>query len=149
MRAYPIRAALLALAVLVAAWLVLGMRAVRLEDQADAVIDRARAGSVPQADVERAENDLRTAADLSPDQGPVIMQGQLYQATGRAQEAVSLADLVAREEPDNLQAWVLAWAAENDPQAKKRAHAQMLRLNPYIDVELGLRNCIECQLKTR
>ncbi len=37
------RTVLLFLALLVLGWLVVGLRAVRLEDQADAVIDRARA----------------------------------------------------------------------------------------------------------
>jgi hypothetical protein len=140
--------ALLVLAVLVAAWLVVGMRAVRLEDQANAVIDRARAGSVPEAEVKRAIDDLGKATDLSPDQGPVIMQGQLYEATGHDQEAVLFAYLAANDEPDNLQAWIVAWAAEDVPEAREQAHDEMLRLNPYIDVVLGLRNCIECKLRT-
>jgi hypothetical protein len=147
-KTFSIRAALIVFAALVVAWLAVGMRAVWLQDQAEAVIDRARAGPVPEAEVERAQDRLRKAAELSPDQGPLIEEGHLLEATGHSSEAVLLAHMAARDEPDNLQAWVLAWAADSRPKTKNQAHDEMLRLNPYIDVVLGLRNCIKCELKT-
>jgi hypothetical protein len=143
-----VRAGLVGLAVLVLAWLALGVRAVRLEDQADAVVDRARAGQpVSDAEARRTTDRLDKAGELSPDHGPLIKIGQLTYARGQQAPAALLAAAVTVEEPDNLQAWFLAWAAEGDPRSKEHALDEMRRLNPYIDVALGLRDCLDCPLK--
>jgi hypothetical protein len=134
---------------LAVAWLAFGARAVRLEDQAEAVIDRARAGPVSSADVDRAREQLQQSKELNPDQGPVIKEGQLLYATGLDREAAFVARAVAVREPDNLQAWFLAWAADADRKSKREALGQLRRLNPYIDVALGLRACIDCPLIRR
>jgi hypothetical protein len=144
-----VRALLVVFAVLVLAWIGLGLRAVRLEDQAQATIDRARAGSVTELDVEQARERLEEARTLSPDNGLAIREGQLLEAAGRKAEADFVGRSVANEEPDNLQAWFLAWVAATDDEAKERALDQLRRLNPFIDVALGLRDCMHCPLKTR
>jgi hypothetical protein len=144
-----LRAVLALLAVLVLAWLLVGARAVRLEDQASAVTDRARAGEpLSAAEVEQARQRLQAARDLSPDKGPSIREGQLLEAVGRRAEADFLARSVAVIEPDNMQAWFLAWVTATDEDAKERALAQLRRLNPFIEVALGLRDCMDCPLKT-
>jgi hypothetical protein len=144
-----VRTVLLLLALFVLGWLVLGLRAVRLEDQATAVIDRARAGDAVSGEDERQARDrLRRARELSPDLGPMIKEGQLLEALGRRREADLVARAVALEEPDNLQAWFLALAASPDDQSRESSLAQLRRLNPYIEVALGLRDCIDCPLKT-
>jgi hypothetical protein len=136
------------LVLLVLGWLVVGARAVRLEDQAGAVIDRARAGQpVSEAEMRQARDRLVQARDLSPDLGPKIKEGQLAEALGRKHEAALLAGAAATEEPDNLQAWFLAWAAAPDDQAREQTLAQLRRLNPFIEVALGLRDCMDCPLK--
>jgi hypothetical protein len=144
-----VRALLVVLAALVLAWLALGLRAVRLEDQAQATIDRARAGPVTELDVEQARDHLQEARRFSPDNGPAIREGQLLEAAGRKAEADFIGRVVALEEPDNLQAWFLAWVAATDQPAKKHALSELRRLNPYIDVALGLRDCLHCPLKKR
>jgi hypothetical protein len=145
-----VRTVLLFLALLVLGWLIVGLRAVRLEDQAEAVIDRARAGQpVSDAEVRQAQDRLQTARDLSPDLGPMIKEGQLAEALGQRRAADLIARAVAIEEPDNLQAWFLAWAASPDDKSRESSLAQLRRLNPYIEVALGLRDCIDCPLKTR
>jgi hypothetical protein len=149
-RSLALRTALLFLALLVLGWLVVGLRAVRLEDQAGAVIDRARAGEpVTQADVRQAQDRLRQARDLSPDLTPMLKEGQLEEALGRKHSADLIARAVAIEEPDNLQAWFLAWAAAPDDRSREQSLGQLRRLNPFIDVALGLRDCLHCPLKTR
>jgi hypothetical protein len=146
---FALRAVLALFAVLVLAWLMLGARAVRLEDQASAVTDRARAGeAVAAAEVEQARERLGDARELSPDQGPSIREGQLLEAVGRKAEADFIARSVALAEPDNMQAWFLAWVAATDEEAKERALAQLRRLNPFVEVALGLRDCMDCPLKT-
>jgi hypothetical protein len=145
-----LRAGLVGLAVLILAWLALGLRAVRLEDQADAVVDRARAGQpVSDAQAQHATDRLDRARDLSPDHGPLLKVGQLSYARGRPAPAAQFAAAVTVEEPDNLQAWYLAWVAEQNPRSKQHALDEMRRLNPYIDVALKLRDCLDCPLKKR
>jgi hypothetical protein len=122
------------------------MRAVRLEDQAEAVIDRARAGQVSEDDVRRASRKLQQAGDLSPDQGPMIRYGQLLQAAGKEREAALIARAVTVDEPDNLTAWFVAWASDSNRSSKQQALNELRRLNPYIDVALRLRNCPDCPL---
>jgi hypothetical protein len=150
MKSLAVRAALIGLAVVALAWLALGLRAVRLEDQADAVLDRASAGRpVSDAEVRRATERLDKADDFSPDRGPLLKIGQLSYATGEKGPAALLAAAVTVEEPDNLDAWYLAWVAEPNRRAKRHALEQMRRLNPFMDVALKLRDCVRCPLKKR
>jgi len=135
--------------VLAVAWLAFGVRAVRLEDEADAVLTRARAGPVSKGEVDRARERLQQSEKLNPDQGPLIKEGQLLYATGLDREAAFIARAVTVHEPDNLQGWFLAWAADPDPKSKRNALDELRRLNPYIDVALGLRKCIDCPLLER
>jgi hypothetical protein len=141
-----VRAALVGLAVVAMAWLVFGLRAVRLEDEADAVIDKARAGPVSEAEVRKARDRLREAGEFSPDMTPMIKVGQLLQAQGRDLEAALVARAAAIEEPDSLRAWFLAWEAHPDGKRKEEALDELRRLNPYIDVALHLRVCPDCPL---
>ena len=149
MTTLAVRGTLVVIALLAVAWLALGARAVRLEDEAGAVIDRARAGPVSGVDVDRAREQLQQAREFSPDQGPLIQEGQLLYATGLDRQAALIARAVTADEPDNLQGWFLAWAADPDPKGKREALDQLRRLNPYIDVAIGLRECVDCPLTER
>jgi hypothetical protein len=140
---------LVVIAVLAVAWLGLGLRAVRLEDQAEATVDRARAGPVSAEEVQRARDKLHEAKRFNPDQGPVIQEAALMEAVGDEHAAGLLARAVTLREPDNLQAWFIAWAADENPESKEQALDELRRLNPYIEVAIGLRECITCPLKPR
>jgi hypothetical protein len=130
---FAVRFALLAIALVAGAWLVVGLHAVRLEDQANATIERARTGTVAPADVNRALDDLAEAGRLSPDQAPLIDQGELLAAAHRNDEARAIAKRVTEVEPDNLQGWYLAWVvADPDKQAKARAKRHLFELNPWF-----------------
>jgi hypothetical protein len=144
-----VRAALVVLAVLILAWLAVGLRAVRLEDQAEATLDRARAGAVSDTDFRNAQDRLEEADDLSPDLGPLITYGQLLEAVGKRREADFVARAVTVDEPDNLQAWYLAYVADPNPASREHALDELLRLNPFMEVTLGLRDCLHCPLKKR
>ena len=140
------RIALVLVAIVALAWLGNEVRIMRLEDDAEAVLDRARAGKVPEADVKHAADLLESSRRLNPDQAPVITEGQLRYATGDADGAALLARSVTLDEPDNLQAWFLVWAAASDPAVKRQALTQLRRLNSWTDVALGLRGCRTCPL---
>jgi hypothetical protein len=123
-------------AVLVLAWLAFGVRAVRLEDQAAAVLERARAGEVSDAEVKQATDRLMEARELSPDQGPMLKYGQLLEAVGHQQAAVVAAGAVTVEEPENVEAWFLMWISSQDRETKLKAKRRLLELNPWFSAVL-------------
>jgi hypothetical protein len=130
---FTIRGALVVLALLVVAWLGFGVRGVRLESDADAVLRQAQSGPVAPAAVDAALDDYAKAARLSPDQTPLIRQGQLLWAAARKAEARAVAERATEAEPDNLQSWFLAWVVA-DPGTRQKAHAkaEVLKLNPWF-----------------
>jgi hypothetical protein len=130
---FAIRSALVVIALLVGAWLALGVRAVALETDARPVIDRARAGPIPASEANKALDDLAKAGRLSPDQSPLIRQGELLAAIGREDDANAVAKRATEAEPDNLQAWFLTWVLA-DPGTTEKAHAKarLLELNPWF-----------------
>jgi predicted Zn-dependent protease len=137
---FAVRSALVAVALVAGAWLALGVRALALESDAGQVLDRARQGPVETAEVNAALDDLAQAGRLSPDQAPVIRQGELLAAAGRDEEARAVARRVTRAEPDNLQAWFLAWVvADPDKRAKEHAKRHLLELNPWFAYALERR----------
>lgn len=130
-------------------WLAAGVRAVRLEEDAAPVIQQARAGSASPAAVAQARDSLRKAMRFNADQGPMLREGELLGADGHAGEAVHAGERVVADEPDNLQGWFLIWASTQNHGQKRRALGQLRRLNPWIDIAIGLRDCLECPLKNR
>jgi tetratricopeptide (TPR) repeat protein len=137
---FAIRSALVVIALLVGAWLALGVRADALENSSQAVINRARSGPIPPAQAKQALDDLARAGRLSPDQTPVIHQGELLAAIGRTDEANAVAKRATDAEPENLQAWFLTWVlADPGTPAKARAKARLLYLNPWFAYALRRR----------
>jgi tetratricopeptide (TPR) repeat protein len=137
---FAIRSALVAIALLAGAWLALGVRAVALENDAQPVITRARAGPIPAAEANKALDDLAKAGRLSPDQAPLIHQGELLTSIGRKDEARAVAKRATDAEPENLQAWFLTWVLA-DPGTREKAHAKarLLYLNPWFAYALRRR----------
>jgi tetratricopeptide (TPR) repeat protein len=137
---FAIRCALVVIALLAGAWLALGVRAVRLEDDAEAVITQARAGPVAPDQVNAALDDLAKAGRLSPDQAPLIDQGELLVSAGRADEARAVAKRATDAEPENLQAWFLTWVvADPSSPEKEQAKQRLLELNPWFAYALRRR----------
>jgi hypothetical protein len=134
---FPIRSALVVLALVAGAWLALGVRAVVLQEDAEAVIEQARAGPIPRARISSALDDLAKAGRLSPDQTPLISQGELLLSVGRLHDAQVAAQRAIAAEPENLQARFLAWqlADANSP-AKEQAKLRVLALNPWFKYAL-------------
>jgi hypothetical protein len=124
---------------LAGAWLAVGLRAVNLENDAKAVVDKARAGTATPAEVERARDDLHKADLLSPSKDPIIREGELMASLGREGEGAILGYSVTLKEPDNLRAWFLVWATEPDAARKAAAKKRLLELNPWFDYALERR----------
>jgi hypothetical protein len=144
----PVRIALLGLALVVLAWLAFGFRAVRLQDEADAVVKKAQHGKVSAAEVRQAHDRLDAAKRLNPDRSPDLEDGQLLYVTGHAREAVDVGNRVIADEPENAGAWYLAYVAEKNRTVRLARLAHLKRLNPWIEVVLGLRHCpVGCVLR--
>ena len=132
-----IRPALVLLAVVVGVWLVFGLRSVLLIDDGDEVLAQARAGNVSAEQVDAGMADYARAGRLSPDQTPLIDQGALLYAVGRKAEAEEVGRRATEVEPDNLQAWYLAWVvAPPKTPAKAAAERRVLALNPWFGYAL-------------
>jgi predicted Zn-dependent protease len=128
-----IRCALVVVALLVGAYLAVGVHNVRLIDDGNAVLAKARTGKVPAKTVDAALSDYEDAQTLSPDPTPLIHQGELLLASGRKIEANKALIRAIQEEPDNIQAWTLAYAASaGDPAAHELAKHKLLKLNPWF-----------------
>jgi hypothetical protein len=132
-----IRSALVLLALLVGTWLAFGLRSVRLVDDADAVLAQARNEKLPPAEIDSAVDDYAKAGRLSPDQTPLIHQGQLLYVAGRQAAAQSAARLATEAEPDNLQAWYLRWYVMPAKSSEQTyAEKRVLELNPWFGYAL-------------
>jgi hypothetical protein len=126
-----VRLALVVLALIVGVWLAFGLRSVFLIDDGEAVM--AHAGRATPAELDSALDDYAKAGRLSPDQTPLIDQGQLLLAAGRQSEAAVVARRATEAEPDNLQAWYLAWrVAFPDTPAQAHAQRRLIELNPWF-----------------
>lgn len=139
MNSLAVRAALVVIALLAGAWLAVGVRAIDLENDAKAVVDKARAGTATPAEVQRARDDLQKADFLSPSKDPIIREGELMASLGRMGEGAILGYSVTQKEPENLRAWFLVWATEQDAARKAQAKARLLELNPWFAYALRRR----------
>ena len=122
-----------------AAWLAVGLRAYALEDEALGVLSRAQEKPLSRAEVRDAQGLLRDARVLSADQQPLVTEAQLLVLAGRDVEAKEIAERVVTEEPDNLEAWTLLYAATvvrrspaHDPKRAAQALRRIRELNPLV-----------------
>jgi predicted Zn-dependent protease len=125
------RTGVVAVAVVVLAWLGVMERGFRLQERATAALREGEPA--------RAEADLRAARLLNPDAGPDISRAVIYRGSGREEEAVALLEDVVAREPDNLTAWaVMRASAEGvDAAASRRALDELRRLDPVNVPDVG------------
>jgi tetratricopeptide (TPR) repeat protein len=117
----------------VGAWLAVGLRSARLQDDADKVLPQVKRGPVATEVIDSALSEYSKAERLSPDQTPLIKSGQLLWAAGRKDDARAAARKATEAEPDNLQAWELSYlVADPKSPARRHAKAELLRLNPWF-----------------
>jgi hypothetical protein len=121
-----------ALALVVIAWLALGLRATLLEADGRDAIER---GETRAAVLAAALEDVRDARSWNAGSAPRLIEARLLAADDRAAEAVVLASEVARDEPENLEAWALLYvgALSTDDAALRRRSLQRIdELNPQL-----------------
>jgi len=119
------------LAVVVLAWLAVGLRNARLEaDGADA-IGRSPSTASP-ARLADAFDAYGRARKLNADSVPEVRQAGLANFDGRPRDALRLLRDVVRREPENFDAWFLmaSVAARVDPSLAAQARERARALNP-------------------
>jgi hypothetical protein len=110
-------------------WLFAGLRASRLQGDAERAFD---SDTIATADLERRLDQLEDARRFNPDPTPEIREAQLLVVAHRDREAVRVIRDVVEREPENYEAWLgLRQAAFRvDPPLSRRATREALRLNP-------------------
>jgi len=126
------RAALLAAALLCAAWFATELRPVRDRDAALALVAPGRA-----PDTQRAETLLRRAARHTRSSEPDLRLAQLWAFERRADRATPILRAIVAREPENFDAWLLLsqTARAGDPALAARAARAYRRLSPPVPQE--------------
>jgi predicted Zn-dependent protease len=100
-----VRASLLAVAIVICAWFVLGFIQARDTGRATALINRTAA--LGAGDVARARSLIRSAGTLNPDLTVDTLRGELALDQNQNRRAARIIGSVTRSEPMNIAAWVL------------------------------------------
>ena len=127
-----LRWAILASALVVCAWFVLGAVQTHDVNHATALIDRSSTPSV--ALTARIMRLLDGAATLNPDRNVDLLRAQAQTRGGENRAAVRTALAVTHAEPLNIDAWtVLGFAAQHvDPAEARAAQNEQTRLAPPV-----------------
>jgi hypothetical protein len=123
-----VRGALVVLTLLVAAWLIVSYRDVELQQQAETL---ARQDSLSPADVNRARDLLHRSRSLRADVTPLVNESLMLLGVGRKREADVIARRVTALEPDNVDAWFVAYGTALRRARTRQALDQIRRLNPW------------------
>jgi predicted Zn-dependent protease len=120
------RAALLAAALLCAAWFATELRPVRDRDQALALVA---------TDTQRAETLLSRAAEHTRSSEPDLRLAQLWAFQRRPDRATPILRAIVAREPENFDAWLLLSQTARDPALAARAARAYRRLSPPVPQE--------------
>jgi len=128
------RIAVVLVALIVVAWLGLGLRAAVLTERGTEQLEQGLAAQQSgQPALRRAERSLHDATFLNPDRRPESYRAQVLVALGENARGRALSEQVTREEPDNREIWATASAialALQDREYQAAAARQLRRLNP-------------------
>jgi hypothetical protein len=127
-----IRGAFVVTALVVVAWLAFGLRAVDLQADAESTIARVRGGDLEASTIDEAQDQLRRADRYNPDLTPQLDEGWLLMYAGKTPEAYGVALTSVAKEPENAQAWTLAYLTAPEPGAKANAKRKVQQLNPWL-----------------
>jgi predicted Zn-dependent protease len=131
-RTILVRVGLLALAVLAVAWYIVGEVQLHAQTQAATLIpDRTK---MPPSQLTRVLHLLDRAATLNPDRAIDVLRGEAYVHSDQSHAAEGLMKRVVREEPLNINAWILLWiaASPTDPATAHSALAKQHELAPPV-----------------
>jgi len=126
-----LRAAVIALALVICAWFALGIRQANdTQDAAALVTGAPRLGA---AQARHAASLLTAARALNPDAQVDVLRGELALQQGDARRARRILSAVVRREPQSLNGWIwLARSSSDDPATFRRALARARQLVPAV-----------------
>jgi hypothetical protein len=126
------RGALVVVAVLALGWLGVLYRDHRVgQDAADAIHYQP---GLPRGEFERQLERLQGAQLLNPDRYWDLTRARYLLLRDRPRRALRTAKRLVRQEPDNLDAWLLVYKATSvvDPSRSDAALEEIARLNPLL-----------------
>ena len=125
-----LRTILVVLALCVGAWLVVGYRAIQLEEKGQSAVADVRHGPLTPAKAREALKALDDARFLNADQAPLLIEGNLRLFLSDRAQAAAIAREITSNEPDNVSGWFLAYLAETGA-AKRAAIRHVSELDPW------------------
>jgi hypothetical protein len=127
-----LRLALVALSVVVCAWFIQGEVQTHDENRATALIDQP--GTPAAALTAKVLHLLDSAGTLNPDRDIDLLRAQAQTRAGESAAALATVAPVVRDEPQNIDAWVvLGLAAQrDDPRLASLAREKELELAPPV-----------------
>jgi hypothetical protein len=127
---------MIAVAVVVGAWLALGYRADRLEGQGWEAFTRTTPRESLDTKLARAGRLLHRARRFNADPSPLLREGFMFVYTGRDVRARAAARRVVAQEPDNLDGWRLLYMAASGPASAAQARRMVKALDPWAAATL-------------
>ena len=127
----PARIGLAVLALVVAAWLAVGLRSAIPETRAQRLTTQ---GNLTPAQEREARRLYVSAQSLTPDSRAQVSEGSLLFVAKRYRESAAVLEDVVGREPDNAPAWALLANATRpfDRARSAQALAQLRRLKPPV-----------------
>jgi hypothetical protein len=137
-----LRCTLIAGALLIVAWLALGLRAAQLEAEGREVLATAEQRALTSTEVRAGLDTLRRARQFNADSDARLTEAALLAQQARGNEALAVAERVVEDEPENLDAWVLVYLSSAFATDAPRAASALRRvdeLNPQLADRLRAR----------
>ena len=125
-----VRTALVALALVMGAWLAVGYRAIKLEEKGQAAVTDIHRGPISPARAREALRALDDARWMNADQSPRLVEGNLRLFLSQRAAAEAIAKQVTAREPENVSGWFLAYLTR-DGAAKRQALHRVSALDPW------------------
>lgn len=129
------RVLLVVAALAAVAWLAAGLRATNLAKEGEAFVQAARGEEIMPEDVRYGRDLLRRAQRFNADLEPRLQEGFLLILARKHAPAREVANDAVVEEPENAEAWYLAYLvaqATGDEAGAARARRELRILNPLI-----------------
>ena len=120
----------MAIALTAATWLMLGLRALDLEEDGARALERAQEKPLSAEELNRALEGLQDSRRLSASNDSMLTEASLLAAAGRPLAAARVSRRMVEQEPENDRAWFVAYlnfTGESRAQARRR----VAELNPW------------------
>src|SRR5215208_5769873 len=126
-----VRTVVVAIALVVGAWLAVGYRESQLEEKGSAALAAIQHAPLPPKEAREGLDALRDAQWLNPDQDPRVIEGELNLFLSKRAKSQAIGREITAREPENVRGWFLSYLAERDPAKRHLALRHVQRLDPW------------------